>query len=482
MYGNLTDEQYNFLFETDVGTTEFTQTLFNATMTGELFELPAGPVGAAFGVEYRRTEIDDSPGPLSQGNFNWGLTSAGRTQGEDSLYEAFMEVEVPLISGVPFIEDLTVNASGRVFEYDLYDTDSVYKVGANWQINEMLRLRSTYGTSFRAPALYELYLANQTGFVSQTAIDPCIDWGSSTDEDIRRNCAAEGIPSNYPGVGSSATVISGGGAGFLEPETSDAFTLGLIFTPTDYNLSIALDYFEIEVQDQVAQLGAGSILAGCYNSTNFPNAFCDLFERSTSGTNQFSIRTVNNNFININTQETRGLDMTLRYEHEFDFGDLLYDLQSTWTFEDTFQLFDPDAESQFETNDFNGSIGDPDLVAQSNLRFRRGDWTFSWFTDFISRTSNDVLGVNETGAFRGDNGLVTARFKINTEPYFQHGASVRYSAPTWIATVGVTNIFAEEPPAISTGVDFARLGEAPLSGTQYDLRGRSAFVQIKKTF
>lgn len=481
MAGNLTQEEYDFLFPTDTGNTEYTQTLFNAVITGEAFELPAGPLGVALGVEYRRSEIDDQPGPLSFNNNQWGLTSAVNTSGVDELYEIFGEAEIPIVAGQPFFEELTLNVSGRVFDYDLYDADSVYKLGLNWQIHPVLRARATFGTSYRAPALYELYLGNQTGFVGQ-GIDPCIEWGESTNENIRANCAAEGIPDDYAGIGSSALVVSGGGAGVLQPETSEALTAGIILTPTTLNLSIALDYFEIEVNDQVSQLSSGAILGGCYAGTVFPNSFCDLFDRNpaTDPTAAFNITEVRSSFINVNQQLTEGLDVTLRYEHEFDFGELSYDLQGTWTFTDQVDTFT--GVDGFETDEFNGTIGDPDFVAQSNLRFIRGDWTFSWFTDFVSRMSNEQFFADGAlGVFDNQNGRQTAVFKRFTEPYFQHGASVRYRGADWVATAGVTNIFDEHPPAVSTGAD-NRLGVSSLSATQFDLRGRAAFLQVSKSF
>ncbi|MEQ8433027.1 MAG: TonB-dependent receptor [Oceanicaulis sp.] len=474
--GQLTDAERAFLLTTDTGSTEYTQTLFNAVITGEAFELPAGPVGLALGVEYRRSEIDDQPGPLSRSGNQWGLSSAVVTQGEDDLYEAFAEVEVPIIAGRPFFEELTLSASGRVFDYKLYEADSVYKLGLNWQVHPVLRLRSTFGTSYRAPGLFELYLGDQTGFLGQAAVDPCIEWGESTNQQIRTNCAADGIPDDYAGIGSSATSISQGGAGQLTPETSEAFTAGFILTPTNVNLSIALDYFEIEVNDQVAQLTGGAILGGCYSGTQFPNAFCNLFDRAPAGqANEYNILEIRNQFININSQRTEGLDITLRYEHEFDFGELTYDLQGTWTFEDLVDTFE--GVDGFATNEFNGTLGDPDFVAGSNLRFIRGDYTFSWFTDFVSRMSNDELFGGNIFPFNGSPTL----FKQFTEPYFQHGASVRYRGADWVVTAGVSNIFDEHPAAVSTGTD-NRLGNTSLSATQFDLRGRSAFFQLVKNF
>ena len=480
MAGNLTDEEYNFLFPTDTGSTEYTQTLFNATITGEAFDMPAGTVGLALGVEYRATEIDDQPGPLSFGGNQWGLTSAVNTQGDDSVYEVFAEAEIPLLSGHPGFEEVTLSVSGRYFDYDLYDADTVYKLGLNWTVSSVLRLRGTYGTSYRAPGLYELYLGNQTGFVGQ-GNDPCAEWGESTNVNIRTNCAAAGIPDDYPALGSSALQISGGGAGYLRPETSDSLTAGFIITPTQANLSIAVDYFDIEVVDQVAQLSAGAILGGCYGGSVYPNSFCDLFDRDldSSSPSYLNITEIRNNFINVNRQRTTGLDLTVRYEHELDIGDFSIDVQGTWTFDDyrdTFQGVDG-----FATSEFNGSLGQPDFVAQSNMRLSRENWTYSWFTDFVSRMSEDEILGGNTFPFRNQDGLQTAFFKQYTEAVFQHGASVRYEGSDWSAIVGVTNIFDEHPPSVSTGSD-ARLGNASLSATQFDLRGRSGFVRVSKSF
>lgn len=481
--GNWTQAERDFLMTTDTGNTEFTQTLVNGVVAGELFSLPAGNIGAALGFEYRKTEIDDQPGPLSFGNNQWGLTSAVNTQGTDEVYEFFGEVEVPIVKGQPFFEDLTFNGSLRWFDYDLYDSDTVYKLGVNWQINPLLRLRATQGTSFRAPALFELYLGNQTGFGNQTAIDPCINWANSSNPTLQANCDAAGVEDNYSGAGSSALIISGGGAGILSPETSEAMTVGAIFTPTSVNFSLALDYFEIEVDNQVAQLGAGSILGGCYGGTNFPNAFCDLFVRDTNPASPRyqNILTVDNNFININKQSTRGLDLTARYEHEFAFGEMVFDLSSTWTFEDRIELFQ--GIQGFATNNFNGTLGQPDFVADATVQFKRGDWTYFWSSDFVSRMSQDELFGGAYFNFRGQNGLEQTYFKQFTEPYWLHTASVRYRSDDWQVVAGVANIFDEHPPFVSTGIGgVGRIGNAALAASQYDLRGRSGFVRVSKEF
>jgi hypothetical protein len=199
--------------------------------------------------------------------------------------------------------------------------------------------------------LYELFLGDQTSFVGQSAIDPCIDWGESSNENIRANCAADGIPADFTGGASSATIVSGGGAGVLEPETSEATTAGFVFTPTFVNASLAIDYFEIEVEDQIAQLSGGAILGGCYGAPVYPNAFCELFNRSPAdaASNALAVDTVQASYLNVDLQTTQGIDATVRYDRDFSFGSLVFESNATWVFEDIQRLFDPSLASGFET-------------------------------------------------------------------------------------------------------------------------------------
>lgn len=478
--GNFDQATRDFLFTSETGNTIYYQYLASANLAGSLFELPAGPLGFAVGAEYREISLNDKPGPLSQGGNQWGLSSAGQTKGRDKIAEAYAEFEVPVLKGVPFAESLTANVSGRAFDYDTAGSDSVWKVGLNWQINPLLRIRGTTGTSYRAPALFELFLANQTSFLGQLAIDPCVNWQDDPNVNVRTNCAADGVPQGYAGVGSSAQIISGGGIGVLRPETSEAETIGIVFTPTQIDLNIAVDYYEINVLDEVARLGAGSILGGCYGSPVYPNDFCNLFTRDRNPTSPSfqNILTVRDSFLNVNNQVNRGLDLNVRYTHEFNFGELLFEFDGAWTFEDLVDLFDG-ATGGFETDDFNGSIGDPDFTANGRLQFRRGDWTYNWAAQYIGRASNDELfGNSSIATYRG---IPNTLFKRFAETTIYHNASVRYRSDDWTFTVGLNNIFDEDPPSVSTGAT-TRRGSAPLVGTQYDLRGRTVFGIISRRF
>jgi iron complex outermembrane receptor protein len=463
----------------DEGSTVYEQTTLTGVLAGELFDLPAGPLGLGLGAEYREFSIDDTPGVYSQLGDNWGYTTAGPTRGDNSVTEVFAEISVPLIKGAPLAEDVEFSGSIRAFDYDFGGSDSIYKLGLNWQITPTVRARSSYGTSYRAPALFELFLKNQTGFQSQTAVDPCINWADSSNPNLQANCAAAGIPDSYTGAGnSSATIVTNGGGTDLDPETGDSFTAGVIWTPTFADINIALDYYEIEIEDQITSLSGRQIVASCYVGSTYPNDFCDLFDRDAS---TFKIDNVMAPTVNIDSQSQRGLDLEVRYTNEFNFGTLTVDSSVNWALERYVNVFGSTFNAGIDNNDFNGTIGYPSVVGNASIRLDRGDWTYTWFTDFIGRQDDNRYyddDLNEPTSYFGIPGL----YKAYTEAQWEHGASVRWQGDTWTLTGGINNIFDEHPPQVSPDVVQTSAGNSPLYATGYDYRGRRVFIGISKKF
>lgn len=466
----------------ETGNTVYEQKTITATTAGELFDLYAGPVGLALGLEYREIEIDDTPGPLTQIGDVWGRSTAGPTRGTNSVFEYFAETSIPLLKGQPFAEDVELSASWRGFEYDIGGSDSIYKVGLNWQVNPVFRVRASQGTSYRAPALFELFLEEQTSFASQASVDPCDNWGDSTNQNIRANCAAAGIPSNYSATGSSALVIESGGGELLRPETGDTFTAGIVYTPTFADINIALDYYEIEINDQITSLGASTVVGGCYASQNFPNSYCDLFDRApgTDPVAPYAIDNIQAPTLNVDSQQQRGIDLEVRYEKEFNFGTVTVDAGVNWSLERYIQVFGSSFITGINDNDFNGTVGFPNVVGDALITLDRGDWTYSWFVDYVGRQDDNryfTADLNQPDTYFG----LPALYDVNTEAQFTHGASVRWQGDTWTLAGGVRNLFDEEPPQVSD-VIATSAGNTPLSATAYPVLGRTFFVNISKTF
>ncbi|MFM1975747.1 MAG: hypothetical protein RL145_593, partial [Pseudomonadota bacterium] len=161
------------------------------------------------------------------------------------------------------------------------------------------------------------------------------------------------------------------------------------------------------------------------------------------------------------------------------FGDLTINTQHRWTTKSETGLF-----SDNVLVDDAGRIGEPIYNSTSQIQFRRKDWTYAWTIDAVGQTNQTTVADRVAiapGTFFAYTGASTLLYKTKTEATITHDLSVQYRSDNWTLVGGVSNLFNEEPPAISTGVFFARLGESPLV-SQYDLVGRSVFASITRRF
>jgi iron complex outermembrane receptor protein len=388
-----------------------------------------------------------------------------------------------------------------------HDSDKgnwTYKLGANYAPTSWIRLRATYGTSFRSPALFEQFLANETGFLAQSQIDPCIRWENSQSQQIQQNCLADGVPAGYTGAGGSATIFSQGGIGLLDPEKSKALTLSAIFTPEGWlwsggQFSFAVDYIDINVRDQVTQLGAASIVNGCYTSESFPtDPLCTLFDRNPpTGAAANSITQVRDPFLNIDQQRNKSLDFTMRFRQKMgNLGTLSLLAEATYQLKDRFTLFEGVQQS------FNGKAGDPKWSGDLNVSWQKNPFTVTYGLQIIGPTNDKQNLIDSNGQPIGpaSNSNLTPNFCLATAaayalrggPYCPvyklptvayHSASIEFQATkNFSFTLGVANIFNKKPPLVSTvgsPITGGAFAQVPLLGSYYDYIGRRVFVTAR---
>ena len=149
---------------------------------------------------------------------------------------------------------------------------------------------------------------------------------------------------------------------------------------------------------------------------------------------------------------------------------------SVQTAEDVIQLFGADVVSAFNTNDFNGSGGDPKWVGNADIHLKQGDFTYSWFIDYIGPTDNEPFFPKDIDYFGRPGRLINS-----TDPWLAHTVSVRWMGDQLTLTGGIANIFDAQPPVISEGGG-QRLQNYMLAATQYDMRGRTFFVRAGYKF
>jgi outer membrane receptor protein involved in Fe transport len=468
--GDLPRNFVNYIFRDVEGNTKFDETVVSAAIDGPLYTLPSGDIQAVFGVEHRRQEIDDTPDPNSINGNLYNLTSSTPTRGKDFVSEVYTEIEVPIAKDQPLVDALTFNGSFRFTDYDSYGSDNTYKLGMLYSPVNWVSLRLTEGTSFRAPALFEQFQGATSGFLSQS-FDPCNNYGAiqATNPIRYANCAAElpGLP-NFNQTNSVRVLSEGGAAAGLEAETSKNVTVGMVLQPPlgpVGDLSIAVDYFDIKIENGVDQPGATNILPRCYDDPDFRagGGLCRLVTRNPT----LNSLTVSNAHTNIATQVVRGIDYTLRFERDVGPGSLRVNTQVTQYKAQDQQLFPDDAPDHL-----NGTINNPDWSGNLELTYTLEHWRFKYGVDWI--------GSMDSYAYLEEDPATTI-FDFEVGDYFEHYASVRW-APNkeWEVTLGMRNLLDEEPPTISQGF-YNRVGNAPLySG--YDYVGREAFLVINKTF
>ena len=241
--------------------------------------MPAGDFGIALGLQYMTDEIADTPGIESRSGNNWdgswgrGSAKIFGTYGETATSAAYVETKIPLLAGKKGIDYLELSASARYTKVDINATEdsdardftgTTYKFGLDWRINDVIRFRGNIGTSFRTPALFELYRKNFHTYPGQRGNDPCYSWGNALEENlipqrVADNCAAEGIADNISST-IPMDVTTGGGAAVLDAETSTSTTVGLVFTAPKIDFRMSVDYWELEVKDQIGTFSAQGIL------------------------------------------------------------------------------------------------------------------------------------------------------------------------------------------------------------------------------
>ena len=214
------------------------QSVIAASMQGTLpWELPAGKVGAAFGAEYHHQLQRNIADPLGLGPIaGWSNGNFSQFDGQYNVYEAFAEVEAPILKN-NIVQSLDINAAGRITDYSTSGIVETWKVGLTSQVNDDIRVRTTWSTDIRAPNIYELFSPPQ--YNRGTQIDP------KTGKNVNAYGANQGNINLHPEV---ATTVSG----------------GLVLTPQFIpGLSTSFDWYSIVIKGAVFAVGGQQAIGQC---------------------------------------------------------------------------------------------------------------------------------------------------------------------------------------------------------------------------
>ena len=160
---------------------------------------------------------------------------------------------------------------------------------------------------------------------------------------------------------------------------------------------------------------------------------------------------------------------------------MTFEAQSTWTLENTSELFDPSLVQGFDETDAVGTIGSPDNVTNLRVSLERNDWNFNYYLQYVSETDDSQFVDEEDSYF----GFEPAYFDITMDKVFYHNVSVMYVQDKWDFLVGINNLLDEDPDVVSDvfrGMVGANKSNVPVSASQYDVLGRRLFARFNFRF
>jgi outer membrane receptor protein involved in Fe transport len=305
--GTLTSAMKNYVSYdgTDFGHNQ--QDIFSVNLSGDLFKIASDrPAGLAIGADYRRESASLQNNPIN-GNSESSGNNQASTYGGYNVKEAYGELVIPLLSGLPFVEDLELQGAARIVNYSTFGSQGTYKIGGRWSPFRDLVARATYGTAFRAPNVAELYGGAADDYPAVR--DPCNNPSNPTVV-ARCNSGPGAVPGGNSHDTSTQFLSKHIANPNLGPETATTFTAGIVIQPQMVrNLSITFDYYNINVAKAISQRGAAFILNQCYRADQQDNGMCALITRNDVG----QIVVINDERANLGNYHTTGFDFALRY-------------------------------------------------------------------------------------------------------------------------------------------------------------------------
>jgi len=452
-----------------------------ASLSGEAFDMPAGPVDFVVGTEWRYTFAQYVPDAYTSSGDIAGLNSAKPTKGSIVVHEAFGEIRVPILSDLPFVEKFSLNSAFRYSDYNISGAKGVwtYSGGADWRINGNINLRGQFQHSIRAPNVGDLVGGLSTNYASGT-VDPCGSLATNQSETVKALCLATGVPASkvftsaIQGPNDLLKYLSGGNPD-LKPEKSNTITLGAVFTPEMLPGFVgSVDFYSIDVTGAIASLGGGlgNVLNNCYYSVqNAGDEYCSAIHRSANG--DLISGYVSTGNANLDKLKTHGIDFRAQYTFDIDWGLLSdtssFDVSSAWTY-----VWNPGtstADQKKCVGAYGRTCGDPqpNWKGTTRVTWHTGPLSVSLRHRFIDSVELDTYKFNKSA------GAVEANYTRPVLPAMHYfDLSVGYDVnDNYSVSAGVENLFDKDPPITGSNASYANTYP-----TTYDSLGQVFHINL----
>nr|WP_218946716.1 TonB-dependent receptor [Stenotrophomonas sp. SbOxS2] len=364
---------YDYISPTISARAKSSLDMFDFTISRSLMDLKGGPLGLAFGTEWRKTSNSLTPQTYTDQGDIIGLGYSAY-DGTQNVYAGYVELSAPVL------EQLELSAALRYDKYESGEGKATPKLGVKWTPADWIALRASYAEGFRAPNPAENGDGGLAAFSNardpvRCAIDPA-------------ECTAR-----------SVAIITRPNKD-LKPEESKSYSVGLVLQPTS-STSLTVDAWQIKRTNEIVQGStAAAILAGSVlrDSNNIGGV-----------ANSGSILAVNTGYVNASSSRVRGIDTDIRQTFDIGPGQLEMDLQ--WShilkFERTEGGETVDYAGTHGNCDVTNCIGTPKDKINFGTTWRQGVWSVSGVANYIAKMDNTDKRGGDYQAFYEDGTPVT---------------------------------------------------------------------------
>ena len=471
----------------------------------DLFQLPAGDVGLAAGVEARRETFKETRDDRLNGTINFtdltgetfqsdimGVTFTPDSSGARNVYSAFAELAVPVVSpemNIPFVKSIDMQLAGRVEHYSLFGSVAAPKVALAYRPNDWLMFRGAWSKGFRAPNLMQLHQpdferSNSRRDYAACAVQLAIG-------------AIDKITTSNEYCTSESRVESRAGNLELKPEHSKNLTFGMVFEPRLWPekygvLTATADYWKINQTDLVGIFGATNQLIMDYYLRQV-GSFNENVVRADPTAEQIAdaqaaglapvgtIVSIRDVYLNLQPRESEGMDYRLHYSlRRTPLGDFTWTLNaSQWlkmyqeANEDYQLLLDGLRDGVIAGVSVGGveelvrRNGRPEWKVTSTLTWSTGPWTTGFYSSYVSDYYDTSANMKDTGDYWVVDEWLTHNLYVQYE--FEQGPLEGTRL-----RIGAKNITDEEPPLANQRYGY--------DGRLHSNRGRWWYATIRKSF
>jgi iron complex outermembrane receptor protein len=450
------------------------------------------------GVEWREDSSATNPDYVAQ----QGLASGGSgptppISGQIHAAEVFTEFNLPLVDGMPGIDQLAFQGGYRYSSYNLGFNTNTFKLGLEWAPVSDIRFRGGFNRAVRVPNVGELYSIQSVG--PGGTIDPC--WGISGTASaplLTEAQCANTFPHTPAGQALAAAVYGtmsvnsayqintqSGGNPKLQPETANTTSFGFVFQPEFlHGFSASIDYYDIKITNAIiSSTGTATAIISDCALTDAASA-CNLIHRPASG----SLWLSSSGFVatpsaNVGVISTKDVDVKTHYALDINsMGKLVFDLEGTYVI-DNITTPIPGAPSYDCAGFWGPTCGNP-------LPKWRHVFSTDWATPWAGLDVNmrwRYLGATkvETSSSSPDLYYPTTDYpgfnRISNYSYVDLSAAMAVTKNVKVR-VGANNVLDKDPPTVLSGNCAAGPCNGNTFAQTYDVLGRYLYVHATVQF